>query len=78
MVDLRAAERNWRKQEARKEAIARASFKCPVVKQIEQTMCGEFLDIQHALNEILIDLERLPEAAATRSVISKVLKVGAV
>jgi hypothetical protein len=75
-VPIPIDETKYRKNEARKKAIRRKSFKCPVyiaartVLEKEQPM-----DSQHAVEIIECELRNMPEAAATLDLIGKIKRV---
>jgi hypothetical protein len=63
------------KNQKSNDAKRRLSYKCPVIKSMNQTLEGEFLDVVHALDYLLVDLKYMHEAAATRDILEKLKNI---
>jgi hypothetical protein len=69
-------ETRYRKNEARKKALRRKSFKCPVyIAAVAVLEKEKPMDSKHAVEIIECELRSIPEAAATLDLIGKIKRV---
>lgn len=73
MIDPREVKISYDLRNARREAVKRASFKCPVIKAANRALDkARPMDTRHAIDVLTAELQEVPEAAATLALVLRV------